>query len=251
VARPTHTILDIRDLTVSYKGRDSRLHRVLDRLNLQLGAGEAAILSGDSGAGKTTLALAIIGLLPGNARIERGAILFHGLDLLCQNEREWGRIRGAEIGFAFQEPAAALNPVLCAGDQIMEAIRAHRRGSHAEYHEAARALLRDVRLDDSPQFFRKYPHELSGGQKQRVVLAQALASKPSLLIADEPTAAVDSRTQDELVDLLCDLNRSLRLSMLVISHAPATFERLADRAMVLDAGRLQDQKFAMSARHMH
>jgi len=245
------TILEVRDVTISYSGRDSTVHHVIDKVNFCLGRGEVVILSGASGSGKTTLALAIIGLLPPNARIEAGSIRYRGMDLAGQSEAAWRRIRGAEIGFVFQEPASALNPVLRAGEQIVEALRAHARCSSSEYHEAARALLRDVRLPDSDQFFRSYPHELSGGQRQRVVIAQALASRPSLLIADEALAAVDYRTQQALLDLIHDLKLSRGLSVLAISHAPAMFARLADRNMVLNGGRLLDNGVELfRARHM-
>jgi ABC-type glutathione transport system ATPase component len=237
-------MLEVRELSVSYQNRTrgETTRRVIENLSFDLPPDHVLGLVGESGAGKTTLALALAGLLPPNARIESGSIRFRGRELLGRTEREMCKVRGAQIGLIFQEPFAALNPVLTAGGQIAEVIRAHRKCARAECRNAVGNLLREVSLPDSGDFYHRYPHELSGGQRQRIVIAQALACRPSLVIADEPTSALDTLTQSEILNLIRELKTRHGLSLLVISHSRAMLAEFADRVMVLRQGRLMHER---------
>lgn len=226
---------------MSYHIRSERPHQAIRDLTFRISEGQAIGVFGESGSGKSSLALAIGGLLPPNAQIEGGFILFRGSDLLGMPERKLQALRGGEIGFIFQEPATALNPVLRIGDQIAEVVRAHQGGSNQHRRLAAQALLRQVHLLDSDDFYRRYPHEISGGQRQRVAIAQALAGRPSLLVADEPTTALDPITQAEILALLKELKQRLRLSILMIAHSPATLAQLVERIMVMHEGQIVEE----------
>lgn len=233
-------MLEVKELGVSYRTRSGAIHRVFEHVNLSLPSNHVLGVLGESGAGKTTLALAIAGLLPPNAQIHGGSILFRGQELPMGKEKEMRKLRGAHIGFIFQEPSAALNPVLTASHQIGEVIRAHRKCGRVECREQVRSLLREVLLPESDWFLDRYPLELSAGQRQRIVIAQALACRPSLVIADEPVSALDTLTRREILNLIGVLKARQRLSLLVISHSRAMLAGLADRVMVLRQGRLMD-----------
>jgi ABC-type glutathione transport system ATPase component len=237
-------MLEVKDLSVSYQTRGGATHRVIENLSFNLPPGHVLGLLGESGAGKTTLALAVAGLLPPNARIESGSIRFGGLELLGRKEKEMRKLRGRQIGFIFQEPFAALNPVLTVGEQIAEVIRAHRKCSRVECREAVDSLLREVLLPESGRFSGRYPHELSGGQRQRIIIAQALACRPFLVIADEPTSALDTLTQREILNLIRESRARHSLSLLLISHSRAMLAGIADQVMELRHGRLMPPESA-------
>ncbi len=205
---------------------------VLHDVSLAVPAGRTAALVGASGAGKSMTAYAVLRLFPVPARITAGSILFDGLDLARLPERGLVPIRGRRIAMIFQEPASALDPVMSVGDQVKEGIVAHfgRRGAR---ERAAEALER-VGLD--PQFLRRYPHELSGGQRQRVLIASAIALGPSLLIADEPTAALDVTVQAQILDLLSRLVRDLGMSLLLITHDLGIVAQMSDLVHVMRGG---------------
>jgi ABC-type dipeptide/oligopeptide/nickel transport system ATPase component len=205
---------------------------VLERVSLDVPAGRTAALVGASGAGKSMTACAVLRLFPVPARITGGRILFDGTDLVRLAERDLVRIRGRQIGMIFQEPGTALDPVMSVGDQVMEGIVAHfgRRGAR---ERAAEALQR-VGLDAS--FLRRYPHELSGGQRQRVLIASTIALGPSLLIADEPTAALDVTVQAQVLDLLDRLRRDLGMSLLLITHDLGIVAQMSDLVHVMRGG---------------
>lgn len=207
-------------------------------LSFSISPGEIVGVLGESGSGKSTLALALLGLLPGNARIRAGSVLFRGQDLLRLSHDDFRPYRGAVISLVFQEPAMALNPVMRAGDQISEVIRAHRHCSRTHRRELAQEALRGARLSTAPEIYSAYPHELSGGQQQRVMIAQALVCKPALLIADEPTSALDVTTQAEVLAYLKDSTTRLKAAILMITHDPTTLAGLADRVLVLHEGEL-------------
>jgi len=205
---------------------------VLEAVSLLVPAGQTAALVGPSGAGKSMTAYAVVRLFPVPARITAGRILLEGLDLVQLSERDLVPIRGRRIAMIFQEPGSALDPVMSVGDQVMEGIVAHfgRRGAR---ERAAEALGR-VGLD--PQFLRRYPHELSGGQRQRVLIASAVALGPSLLIADEPTAALDVTVQAQILDLLSRLVRELGMSLLLITHDLGIVAQMCDVVHVMRGG---------------
>lgn len=233
----TDTLLQVRDLTVSYHCNGTQAC-ALSGVTFEIASGEATGLLGESGCGKSTTALALLRLLPGNARIGAGTVLFRGRDLLAAGRRDMERIRGAEISLIFQEPSIALNPVLCVGEQVAEVIRAHQRWEGERARSRARELLDLVRLGD---IYRSFPHELSGGQKQRILIAQALACKPALIVADEPTTGLDTRTRAGILDLFRELKTESRTAFLFISHHPGVLAGLADRLMVMYAGRIVEQ----------
>jgi oligopeptide/dipeptide ABC transporter ATP-binding protein len=231
-------LLEVRDLAVRYGAAHGSPVHALDEVSLEVAEAEAVGLLGESGCGKTTLLLAILGLLPAAARVVRGSVRFRGRELLGLGEREMQAMRGAEVSIVFQDPALALNPVRRVGAQVAEVVAAHRPWSRSRCREQAIASLLEVGFADADRVYEAYPHELSGGQRQRVVVAQALACRPALVLADEPTAALDATTQAELRALLAGLQRRLGLAVLLVSHDLASIAALASRAVVMYAGRL-------------
>src|SRR6185436_9753471 len=218
-------LLEIRDLTVRYELAGGPPAAALPSVSLEVEAGEVVGLLGESGGGKSTLLLAILGLLPATARVAGGSIRYRGRDLLELDARERRRLRGAEIAMVFQDPSLALNPVRRVGPQVAEVVAAHRGGDRARAD--ALSLLAEVALPEPERLYEAYPHELSGGQRQRVVIAQALAGRPSLLLADEPTAALDPTIQAELRALLRSLQARLSLAVLMASHDLGALAALA------------------------
>lgn len=238
------TLLDIGGLDVAYRQPDGNDMRVLSQVRFGMAAGEGVGVLGESGCGKTTLALAIPRLLPRTARLESGAVLFRGRDLLRLSDREMEAVRGAQIAAIFQEPGIALNPVLRVGEQVADVVRVHRGGSRAKCRAEAEAALSLVQLADTRRIYSAFAHQLSGGQRQRVLIAMALACRPALLIADEPTALLDATVQAEILDLLKELKRQLGMAVLLISHNPAVLARIADRVLVMYAGRIVEEASA-------
>jgi ABC-type glutathione transport system ATPase component len=238
--RSEEQLLRVSKLSVQFSDSANRLHQVLHNVSFTLNEGEGVAIVGESGVGKTTLALAIAGLLPVSSS-QSGAIEFRGRGLTGLREAEWQGIRGGQIGIVFQEPALALNPVMRVGRQIEEVIRAHVRCNMQEMRARAEQVMRDVRLEDIGRFYDSYPHELSAGQRQRVVIAQAICCEPSLLIADEPTASLDTVTQAEILRLLRNLRRRSGMALLLITHDPTILTGLADRIIVIHEGRLVEE----------
>jgi len=234
----SRALLEVRDLAVELRGDDGVAARVVDEASFDLAAGEALGVLGESGGGKTTLALALLGLLPPRGRVVGGRVLFRGRDLLRVVEQGLARLRGDEISMVFQEPGISLSPCLRAGHQVADVVRAHRDWSRRRCRQEALGVLESVGFDDPERIFRAYPHELSGGQRQRVVIAQALVCRPALVVADEPTAALDATTQAEIVALLEDLKARLGLALVFISHDAALLASLADRLVVVYAGQI-------------
>jgi oligopeptide/dipeptide ABC transporter ATP-binding protein len=231
-------LLELRHLAVEFPSPAGGLRAVRD-LSLAIAPGEALGMVGESGSGKSVTSLAILRLLPPAARIT-GQVLFAGRDLLSATPDEMRHVRGARIAMIFQEPMTALNPVMRVGDQIAEAVRAHAAdpGAGERRNAAAMAVaaLRDVGLPEPERRARSYPHELSGGQRQRVMIAMALVNRPQLLIADEPTTALDVTVQAQILDLLVQLRRQFSLAMLFISHDLAVVSSVAQRIAVLYSG---------------
>jgi oligopeptide/dipeptide ABC transporter ATP-binding protein len=232
-------LLEIEDLQVHYPGV-SRPVRAVDGVSFRLERGETYALVGESGCGKTATGLAVLRLVePG--RIVGGRVLFEGQDLLTLTEKQMRRVRGARIGMVFQEPAAALNPVMRIGSQVAESLRIHKRLGRREALDEAVRLLRVVALPDPEQQARAYPHELSGGMMQRVMLAIALSCSPSLLVADEPTTALDVTIQAQILALLRRLKSEFHLTVLLITHDLGVVGENADRVGVMYAGRIAEQ----------
>ncbi len=229
------SLLSISGLSVDVGGRP-----VLRGVDLEVGKGEIVGLVGESGAGKSMTAYATMGLLPPGARIE-GRIEFDGHDLLAMDERAWCAFRGQAASIVFQEPMTALNPLMAIGDQIAEGIRAHGAGGRKQARVAAAELLERVGLDPQKVGPDRYPHELSGGQRQRAVIAMAMALRPRLLIADEPTTALDVTTQSRVLDLLRTLVEERETSLLLITHDLGVVAGMADRVAIMRDGEIVER----------
>ncbi|HEY6630618.1 MAG TPA: ATP-binding cassette domain-containing protein, partial [Rhizobiaceae bacterium] len=208
---------------------------ILKNVDLSVAAGEVMGLVGESGSGKSMTALAVMRLLPQAARAS-GRILFDGADLLAATEDEMNALRGDDIGMVFQEPMTALNPLKTIGEQVAEGIRWHTRANRSDAEAQARRMLDRVGLPATKFPLGRYPHELSGGQRQRVVIAIACALQPKLLIADEPTTALDVVLQAQILELLRDLVDENRMGLLLISHDLAVVTEMADRITILRGG---------------
>lgn len=230
------TLLAVKNLNVSYRCADASQQRAVQDASFEIDAGRVLGLMGESGCGKTSIALAVLGLLSKQQAHVSGSIRFLGKELLKMEQSTLRAIRGAGISMVFQEPGMALNPVMRVRDQVAEVIHAHRDLKWEQCHAGAEAALVRVGLPNTQRISSAYPHQLSGGQQQRVALAQALACEPALLIADEPTASLDARSQYELLALLRELQRELGISVLLISHSAEVQARLADRVMVMTQG---------------
>ena len=228
-------LLDIRDLSVSFRTR-AGLVPTLDKVSLQLGRGEILGLVGESGAGKSLTGLALTGLLPPNAVVTAGSVRFDGQEVLGLSEAALRRIRGRRIGMVFQDPMTALDPLMRIGEQLVETIRHHLRLSRGAALDRAAELLDAVGIPAARQRLRSYPHEFSGGMRQRVVIALALAAEPELIVADEPTTALDVSVQAQVLELLRGLCRDRGTAILLVTHDMAVIAETADRLAVLYAG---------------
>ena len=229
-------MLDIKDLTIHYETEGGIVHAV-EGLNLTLGKGESLGFVGETGAGKTTTALGIMRLIPNPpGRIKSGEILFNGEDLLKKSESEMRRIRGGKIAMIFQDPMTSLNPVITVDKQIAEMISLHRNVSHSEALKLAGDMLELVGI--RRERMHDYPHQFSGGMKQRVVIAIALACDPELLIADEPTTALDVTIQAQVLELMKELKQKFSASMILITHDLGIVADICDKVAIMYAGRV-------------
>lgn len=227
--------LDVTDLVIEIAGR-----RVVDGVSFAVPDGARVGIIGESGSGKSLTALAALGLLPDGATVS-GSIRWNGRELVGLPDRELAQLRGDEIGMVFQEPQTALNPIRTVGRQIAEAVRIHERLGRTEALRRAVAEAARVHLPDPERIVRRYPHQLSGGQRQRVAIAMALACRPRLLIADEPTTALDVTIQAEVLDLLARLVEGDGMSLVFITHDLAVLSQIATHAIVLEHGRVVEQ----------
>jgi ABC-type dipeptide/oligopeptide/nickel transport system ATPase component len=239
LARDKSPLLDVQELTVTFPGAKSVT--AVDRVSFQIARGETLGLVGESGSGKSVTAFAILRLLQPPGRVSGGRVFFEGRDLLTISEREMRAVRGAGISLIFQEPMTALNPVMRVGDQIGEALTSHGMASRSDARVRAVELLDAVRIPDAARRVRDYPHQLSGGMRQRVMIAIALACKPPLIIADEPTTALDVTIQAQVLDLMRDLRARFNLALLLITHDFGVIAEMADRVAVMYKGKLVEQ----------
>lgn len=234
-------LLTVGDLRVSFSKDDGRVVHALNGATLRVGEREVVGILGESGSGKSTLAKSLLRLLSRNASVA-GVIEFEGRNLEQRTEREMNEIRGARMAMVPQEPGMALNPVMKVGDQIAEVLRAHRDLSRQRRRQEAARLLERVHLRAGGRnLYDAYPHQLSGGQQQRVVIAQAVACDPALIIADEPTASLDSATESQILDLFRELKTEQKTSIVFITHNPALLQGLADRVAIMYAGRVVEE----------
>ncbi len=239
-ASAVEPLLEVRDLVVEFATPRGTV-RAIDGVSFAIAPGATMGLVGESGCGKSVTSLAILRLLDGNARILSGSIRFAGRDLLPLPEDEMRKLRGARIAMIFQEPSTSLNPVFTVGAQVAEALRLHRGLSRADAWAGAVDLLRMVEIPDAERRARSYPHEMSGGMKQRVMIAMAISCEPALLIADEPTTALDVTIQAQILDLLRGLKDRLGMSLLLITHDLGVVAAETDEVAIMYAGRIVEQ----------
>jgi peptide/nickel transport system ATP-binding protein len=233
-------LLEVRDLRVSFATEAGELPAVRGA-SLRLAPGETLALVGESGSGKSVTALALLRLVPPPGRIVSGAVRFRGRDVLALDAAGLQALRGREIAMIFQEPMTSLNPVFRVGDQIGEVLRVHRGADAASARRAAVELLARVRIPDPARRAEQYPHELSGGMKQRAMIAMALACDPALLVADEPTTALDVTIQTQILELLRALQRETGMAVLLITHSLGVVARFAQRVAVMYAGEVVEE----------
>lgn len=233
----SETLLSVRDLKVHFKTRDG-IAPAVGGVSFDLEQGKTLGIVGESGSGKSVTSLAIMGLLATNGRISNGEIWFEGRDLTKLPGRALREIRGSRVGMIFQDPMTSLNPFLRVADQIIEATRTHLGHSRPEAAEHAVKMLETVRIPDARARANAYPHQFSGGMRQRVMIAMALACRPKLLIADEPTTALDVTVQAQILDLMRELRRDTGASMILITHDLGVVAGSADHVVVMYAGRV-------------
>ncbi len=253
-------LLAIRDYRLVFDGFEGTAH-VLDGIDLELGAGETLGVVGETGCGKSVLAKSVLRLLPvPPARVVSGAIRFEGVDILAASDREMRAIRGPRVAMIFQDPATFLNPVFTVGQQLLDVIYAHEREKpqaerrvKAAVRAHAVSLLQQVRLPDAEALMGRYPHQLSGGMRQRVLIAMALSGAPALLIADEPTTALDVTIQAQVLRLIADLVRDLGLAVMMISHDLGVVASTCRRVVVMYSGTIVEdapiERIFTQARH--
>ena len=223
---------------MTYALRDGTRVRAVDDLSLDIRSGEVVGVLGESGCGKSTLASAILQTLPAHAHWEQGSVVFRGNDLSKMPESQLREIRGHQIALISQDPALSLNPVMTAGSQIEEVLRAHLRSRGKDRRARVLTLLGEVGFDQPREIYGAYPHQLSGGQRQRVAIAQAICCNPALVIADEPTSKLDASLQADIISLLARIRREHGLAIMLITHDPALLAGFADRIAVMYAGRI-------------
>jgi oligopeptide/dipeptide ABC transporter ATP-binding protein len=233
-------LLQVRDLKVQFFTDDGAV-RAVDGISFDVRSGEILGMVGESGCGKSVTALSILRLLAPAGKIVSGEINFRGKDLLHSSEREMQQVRGNQISMIFQEPMTSLNPVMTVGDQVAESLILHKRMRRKEALAETIRLFESVRIPDAPTRIKDYPHQMSGGMRQRVMIAMAIACHPALLIADEPTTALDVTIQAQILELLNQLRNEYALSILLITHALGVVAETADRVIVMYAGKVVEE----------
>ncbi|MDN7226690.1 ABC transporter ATP-binding protein [Planococcus liqunii] len=229
------TLLEVKDLVTSFRTAEGTV-RAVKGISFHVEKGETLCIVGESGCGKSITSLSVMGLLPSNGSIESGEILLHNEPLQNLSQEQLRKLRGNQMSMIFQEPMTALNPVLTIGYQLREPLMLHHKLSKNEATKQAVELLNQVGIPNPAKRLNQYPHELSGGMRQRVMIAMALACHPSLLIADEPTTALDVTIQAQILDLINDLKDKLDMGVLLITHDMGVVAEVADRVMVMYAG---------------
>lgn len=233
-------MLQVKNLSISFS-TEGHFSEVVHAINFSLKQNEILGIVGESGSGKSVTSLAIMGLLPDKTSETKGTILFNEVDLNTLQEKEYQKIRGAQIAMIFQDPMSALNPSLTCGYQVAEILLQHKRETKKTVKEEVITLFKKVKLPRTETIFNQYPHQLSGGQKQRIMIAMAIACKPQLLIADEPTTALDVTVQNEIILLLKELQQETKMAMLFISHDLTLVSEIANRVIVMKDGHIVEQ----------
>ena len=241
----SENLLEVEKLITSFE-TDRGMLRAVDQVSFSVPQGKTVGIVGESGCGKSVTAMSIVRLLPQpSGRILGGHVHFKGQDLVRASDRDLRRIRGGEIGVIFQEPMTALNPVHRVGRQLAEVFRIHRQASKREAWEAALEMMHRVRIPDPERRMMDYPHQLSGGMRQRIVIALALACKPSLVIADEPTTALDVTVQAQILELIKGLQQEMGMSVILITHDLGVIAETCDEVVVMYAGRVVERAAAV------
>lgn len=234
-------LLEVENLTTEFTTRRGKVRAIRD-VSFSIGKGEILALVGESGSGKSVTSLSIMGLLNSNGRVVEGSkIIFDGVNLLDLSERKMQQIRGNRISMIFQEPMTSLNPIFTVGDQILESIRLHTRLSRKEAHEKLLHIMDTVGIPNPAKRINDYPHQMSGGMRQRIMIAMAMACQPKLLIADEPTTALDVTIQAQILDLIYRMREQFNISVLLITHDLGVVAEAADRVAVMYCGRIVEQ----------
>lgn len=233
-------LLEVQGLTTAFTG-DYGENISVDHIHFHVDEGEVVSIVGESGCGKSVTSLSIMGLLGRGGTVTDGSVLFDGKNLLAMTEKELDQVRGNQITMIFQDPLTSLNPVFTVGSQIMESIITHMHLSKEEARARAQALLERVGMPDARGVMKKYPHTLSGGMRQRVMIAMALSCNPRLLIADEPTTALDVTIQAQIMELLKELQKETGMSMILITHDIGLVANMADRVLVMYAGQIIEE----------
>lgn len=234
-------LLEVKDLRVCFRV-DGRVIRAVDGVSFRLARGKVLGIVGESGSGKSVTSLSVMRLVPKpSGYIEGGEILFHGEDLLKKSEKEIRRIRGNKIAMIFQEPMSSLNPVFKIGDQLGEALKLHQGIAGKENRRRCKEMLELVRIADPEKMLDRYPHELSGGMRQRVMIAMAILCDPEIMVADEPTTALDVTIQAQILQLLRDLQKKRSMSIMFITHDLGVIAEIADRVAVMYGGRIVEE----------
>ncbi|MBO8415682.1 MAG: ABC transporter ATP-binding protein [Proteobacteria bacterium] len=233
-------LLDVQHLTTEFKTRHGPIQAVRD-VSFCIEKGEILALVGESGSGKSVTSLSIMGLLSSNGRVSNGKIMFNGEDLLTKSDHALRKIRGNNISMIFQEPMTSLNPIFTVGDQILESIRLHTKLTKKEAQEKMLHLLDLVGIPNPAKRVKDYPHQLSGGMRQRIMIAIAMSCEPQLLIADEPTTALDVTIQAQILDLIYRMREQFNISVLLITHDLGVVAEAADRVAVMYCGRIVEE----------
>ena len=235
-----NSILDIKNLIISFGNKKSNVE-VVHGISLHINKNEILGVVGESGSGKSVTSLAIMGLLPEKNTLLKGEIFFNTKNLLNESKKDIRKLRGSKIAMIFQEPMSALNPSIICGLQVSEVFRLHLNYSASKAKKETLSLFEKVKLPRPKELYNSYPHQISGGQMQRVMIAMAIACKPKLLIADEPTTALDVTVQKEIILLLKDLQKETKMSLLFISHDLGLVSEIADRVLVMHEGKIIEE----------
>ncbi|MFC4402539.1 ABC transporter ATP-binding protein [Gracilibacillus xinjiangensis] len=233
-------LLSVENLDVAFHFKDNDYHALND-VSFSVFSNEVLGIVGESGCGKSLTSQAIMGILPKNASIQQGTIAFNQKNLVNMKEKEWQKIRGDAISMISQEPMTSLNPLLTVGKQIGEVLKQHRSCSKSERKEKTISLMKEVGLPRAEELYKSYPHQLSGGMRQRIVIAIALIASPQLIIADEPTTALDVTIQAQILELFRDIKNTRNSSLIFISHDWGVIRQICDRVVVMYAGRVVEQ----------
>lgn len=235
------TLLDVKGLKTYFYLEGKRVAKAVDGVNFSVNPGETVALVGESGSGKSITSLSIMKLIGKPGKIEEGQILFDGKDLVNFTDKQMTQVRGREIGMIFQEPMTALNPVFTIGNQITETLIRHKKVSKAEADKKAIDLLKLVGFPRAEETMKEYPHQLSGGMRQRAMIAIAISCDPKLLIADEPTTALDVTIQAQILDIMDEMKKKFNMAVLLITHDLGVVAEYADRVMVMYGGQIVEQ----------